>query len=355
MTTLDFLVRRDDLRRYEVAQAPKPEPEPGEILLRVDKFGFSANNVTYAELGDTMRYWDFFPAPGGWGRVPVWGYADVERSRHEAIQDGRRVFGYLPMSTHAVLQPDRVAETRFVDGAPHRADLPGVYQRYSLVPHPEDEDQEALWRPLFMTSFGAADFLAEHDLFGARAVVFSSASSKTALGTAFLLSRGGSELIGLTSAGNVEFCRRLGYYDEVLPYERLHSLSRETPTLFVDFAGNERLLGELQRHLGSSLTQTCVVGATHWEEHDAGSELGGAGAPFFFLPPWIEQRRQDWGPGEFGRRYAAAWSEFLPSAKSWLTVVHAVGPAAVEAVYREMLDGRCDPSVGHILSLHGHD
>jgi hypothetical protein len=166
MTTLDFLVGRDDLHRYEVTETTTPEPEPGEIMLRVDKFGFSANNVTYAALGNTMRYWDFFPAPGGWGRVPVWGYADVERSRHEAIRDGQRVFGYLPMSTHAILQPDRVAETGFIDAAPHRADLPGVYQRYSLVSHSEDEEQEALWRPLFMTSFGAADFLQEHQLFG---------------------------------------------------------------------------------------------------------------------------------------------------------------------------------------------
>jgi uncharacterized protein DUF2855 len=70
--TLDFLVLRDDLRRYEVADSPVPEPRPGEVLLRVDRFGFSANNITYAALGNAMRYWDYFPAPGGWGRVPVW-------------------------------------------------------------------------------------------------------------------------------------------------------------------------------------------------------------------------------------------------------------------------------------------
>jgi hypothetical protein len=331
---IDFLVRRDDLRRNEVAESPTPEPGPGEILLRIDKFGFSANNVTYAALGEAMRYWDFFPAGGGWGHVPVWGYADVERSRHEAIREGERVFGYVPMSTHAVLEPAQVGESFFADGAAHRADLPGVYQRYRRVTQPEDEDQEALWRPLFMTSFGAADFLAEHDLFGARTVVFSSASSKTALGTAFLLT-GQAELVGLTSAGNVEFCRRLGYYDGVLPYERL--------------------LDDLRRHLGPSLRQACVVGATHWEERDPGVGLGGAGTEFFFLPPWIERRREQWGRGEFGRRYAAAWSEFLPSARSWLKVVHGAGPAAVEAVYSELLHGRTDPAVGHVLSLHGDD
>jgi hypothetical protein len=351
---LDFLVRRHDLRRYEFAHVAEPEPAPGEVVLRIDKFGLSANNVTYAALGEAMHYWDFFPAPDGWGRVPVWGYADVAASRHDAVSVGERVFGYLPMSTHVALQPERATEAGFVDGAPHRAHLPGVYQRYSRVANDEDEDREALWRPLFMTSFGAADFLAEHDLFGGRAVVLSSASSKTALGTAFLLARSrprDCEVVALTSAANVEFCERVGYYDAVLPYDGLASLSKETPTLYVDFSGNPRLLAELRGHLGETLVKTIVVGATHWEDRDAGSALGSDGAEFFFLPPWIEKRRNDWGPGEFGRRYGDARRAFLPSTRSWLKIVHGRGPTAVEEAYRELLDGRSRPDIGHVLTL----
>ena len=48
-------------------------------------------------LGDMQA---FFPAESGWGRVPVWGFADVVGSRHQALAEGVRVFGYLPMSTH---------------------------------------------------------------------------------------------------------------------------------------------------------------------------------------------------------------------------------------------------------------
>ena len=44
-----------------------------------------------------------------------------------------------------------------------------------------------LLRPLFLTSFLIDDFLADNHFFGARRVVFSSASSKTAYGTAFML------------------------------------------------------------------------------------------------------------------------------------------------------------------------
>jgi predicted GNAT family acetyltransferase len=358
----EFLVDRRDLRRFAFRPAVAAHAidlQPGHVVLRLDRFGLSANNVTYAVLGESMRYWEFFPAPGEWGRIPVWGYADVVRSAHDEIREGERAFGYLPISTYAVVQPERVSAGGFVDGAPHRAGLPPVYQRYSRVTGspgstPEEEDLQALWRPLFMTSFGAAEHLLEHDLFGAQAVVLSSASSKTALGIAFLLSRRSpsqAELIGLTSPANLEFCKRVGYYDRVLAYGEARELSPEWPSMLVDLAGDPTLLGELRAHLGESLRHVCIVGATHWEEREPGRGLVPDGAQFFFLPPWLEERRREWGPGELGRRYGEAWEAFLPSAATWLRVVRGAGPAAVEAVYRELLEGRTDPAVGHVLSL----
>ena len=91
----------------------------------------TANNVTYAVMGEAMSYWDFFPAEDGWGRVPMWGFAEVERSEAEGVEPGTRLYGYLP----PVLAPRRDAgraRTRrgFVDGSPHRAALPSAYHRY---------------------------------------------------------------------------------------------------------------------------------------------------------------------------------------------------------------------------------
>ena len=37
-----------------------------------------------------MSYWDFFPAEQGWGRVPMWGFAEVERSEAEGVEPGTR-------------------------------------------------------------------------------------------------------------------------------------------------------------------------------------------------------------------------------------------------------------------------
>ena len=357
-----MLVRRGDIRDVRLVDAP-PEGETelseNQVLLRIDKFGFTSNNITYATLGEVMRYWDFFPAPEGWGRVPVWGYAEVVRSEHPDIAEGERIFGYLPMSAHLVVEADVVNDVVFIDRAAHRADLPAVYQRYTRVAKERDYDEgqehlRALWLPLFMTSFGAADYLADKELFGAESVAFSSASAKTALGIAFLLSQtqsAGRKIVGLTSSGNIEFVKQLRYYDEVLPYEEIESLD-PAPTALVDVAGNAEVVRKLRGHLGDNFKKNVILGVTHWEAGNAGEAMSAPDAEFFFLPQWLEKRRQDWGPAEFGKRYEAAWREFVPSINEWMKVVHEHGPSAVEAVYRDMVEGKVDPTVGHILTLN---
>ena len=359
---LDFLVRRDDLRECRFAPAPSPDDvtlAPGQALLEVERFGFSANNVTYAAFGDAMRYWEFFPAPEGWGRVPVWGFARVARSAHAKLQEGERVFGYLPMSTHLVVAPDGVSAAGFADGSPHRAPLPGAYQLYRRLAGDPGHDtaleaHQALLRPLFLTSVLIEDFLAEGELFGAQTVVLASASSKTALGVAFLLSRReprDCQVVGLTSPGNREFCEQSGYYDAVLPYGEVEALAPREPTVLVDMAGDGGLLHDVHHHLGDALRHSCIVGATHWEARATQHDLPGPAPQFFFAPDRIRKRVADWGPGGVARRFDEALSDFLPSVKGWMRIVAADGAEAVEAVYRDMLEGRVDPSEGHMLSL----
>ena len=56
MSDWHFLVDRDDYRTTRVVQfAPAPLHE-GEVRLRVDAFGFTANNITYAAAGDMIGY-----------------------------------------------------------------------------------------------------------------------------------------------------------------------------------------------------------------------------------------------------------------------------------------------------------
>ena len=178
----DFLVKRNDLRECRVAESEVPELEPGQALLRVETFGLTANNITYAVFGEMMSYWDFFPAEDGWGRVPMWGFAEVERSEAEDVEPGRRLYGYLPPSSHLVVTPADTDKRGFADGSPHRSALPSAYHRYLATEadpfyRADTEEMQMLLRPLFFTSFLIDDQLADEGLATRGPFVFSSASS----------------------------------------------------------------------------------------------------------------------------------------------------------------------------------
>jgi len=356
---VDFVVDRSDLRRVEFVAAPPPaDLEAGRALLRVDAFAFTANNVTYAVAGDMLSYWSFFPARAGWGRVPVWGFGDVIGSRHSGVAEGARLFGYLPMSTHLVVQPDGIGRRGFVDAAAHRAGLPPIYNHYTLVANdpgyqPQHEDQQMLFRPQFMTAFLLDDFLADGDFFGARAVILSSASSKTAIGLAFLLSkaRGAAyQVVGLTSPSNRSFVEQLGCYDRVCTYDQINALPRQ-PVAFVDMAGDAKVIRTLHHHFRDDMKHSCMVGLTHWEQRAPAEELPGAPPTRFFAPTQLQKRTQEWGAEGFQQRYASAWRQFLEFICAPIRVVHGRGPDAVERVYIDTLEGRAKPNEGHILTL----
>src|SRR5829696_4023862 len=189
----DFLVKRDDFRECRVAEAAPPEPDAGQAVLRIDTFGMTSNNVTYALFGEAMSYWDFFPtAEAGWGRLPTWGFAEVESSGADGVDPGTRVYGYLPASSHLVVTPATADESGFLDAAPHKATLPSAYHRYLRTAadpfhRPDTEAVQMLLRPLFFTSFLIDDQLVDDGLTTQGPVIASSASSKTAIAAAFLL------------------------------------------------------------------------------------------------------------------------------------------------------------------------
>ena len=91
---LDFLVNKSDWKQHRFDEAPVPDLADGQILFRVDRFAFTANNISYALAGESLRYWDFFAAPEDWGRLPTMGYADVIESKHAKVAVGTRCFGF---------------------------------------------------------------------------------------------------------------------------------------------------------------------------------------------------------------------------------------------------------------------
>jgi hypothetical protein len=358
-TTL--LVQKNRLSTTRLTTAPDTALAPDQIRVQVDKFALTSNNITYAAFGEAMSYWEFYPThEDGWGIVPVWGFGTVAQSLHAGIAVGERLYGYWPMASSAVLSPTRLSPGSFVDGAAHRAPLHAVYNQvmrcsadpfYSL----DTEDLQALLRPLFITSWLIDDFLADNDFFQADVMLLSSASSKTAYGTAFQLRRRtGIEVVGLTSAGNQAFCESLGCYSRVLAYEQLDQIAAEAPCVYIDFAGSAELRRAIHTRF-AHLKFSSSIGGTHVEQLGGARDLPGPRATLFFAPAQIKKRHADWGAEGLGQRLLQAWQGFVHQvsnpAAPWLTVAHHHGPEAVQAAYAQVLAGHGDPRVGHMLSL----
>lgn len=354
-----FEIDRRDLRRGRWVEAPLPPLADGALRVAVERFALTANNVTYAAFGESMRYWEFFPTgDAATGCVPVWGFATVLASNAAGIDAGTRLYGFWPMAEAVDLQPARADAAGFLDASAHRRELHAVYNHYRICSadpgwRADREAQQAILQPLFTTSFLIDDFLADQGFFGATQVVLSSASSKTAVGTAFCLARrGGVDVVGLTSDAHRGFCTALGVYGRVLGYDEIGALDPQRATVYVDMSGSAPLRAALHRHFGERLVHSSAVGGTHWSELAAGraEPLPGARPQLFFAPAQARRRIADWGGAGFAQRLADAWGAFMgpvcDAARPWLHVVDARGPDAIAAAWAAVVDGRTDPHDG---------
>lgn len=342
------VVDRDDLTKTEVLHDElTAELEDCEVLLRVSHVGLTANNVTYGVIGDLIGYWRFFPTTAeGRGVIPLWGFADVVESTLDALPAGTRVYGYLPMSSHLVVRA-KLTSAGFVDTADHRADLPAVYNSYLVTTNDpaydeQLEDLQVLYRPLFMTSFLLADQVADNDFYGARTVVISSASSKTAFGTAQCLRDKGVRLVGLTSPRNVEFTSGLGLYDTVLPYEAAVDVE---PSVYLDFSGSSDVRTTLHDRLGADLVKDISIGLTHQAaSQDPRSQ-------FFFAPEQLRKRTADWGSDGLAERFGTAWRSFTAQAAGWVGIAKHSGPDELVDVWQSVLQGKANPNTADVITF----
>jgi len=356
---IDFIVNKSNLSESRFVSGDSASLNEGEVRFRVEKYAFTANNVTYGVAGDMLNYWQFFPAEEGWGRIPVWAIGAVAESRHGGFSEGDRYYGYFPMSSTLTVQPDRVSESGFFDSTACRQELAPTYNQYSRVApefgfDPAYEDHAMLYRPLFATSFLIDDWLADADFFGAKTLVLSSASSKTSFGLAFQTALRGKEdfrIIGLTSPGNVAFVEGLGCYDQAVAYDDISSIPNDGPTGYVDMAGSGEVTAAVHNHFADQLKLSLGVGLTHWQDAGQNTNLPGAERQMFFAPDQIRKRAKELGPQAFQQAIGTALAQLYAFADEHVEIVQRSGQDGVESTYQEMLAGNAQPNQGFIVSM----
>lgn len=338
-------IDRQDISKAAIVEDEPRALQPGEVRLAVDRFSLTANNITYAAFGGVMGYWQFFPAKDGTGRLPVWGFAEVSESRADGLEAGERIYGYWPAASELIVRPDRIEPGSFVDVSAHRAGLAPAYNRYVRCAadpgyQPSLEEAQMVLQPLFITSFLIDLHLRDTGFAGAGMVSLTSASSKTAIALAFLLSRDrshGVAIEALTSPGNAGFVTDLGFYDRVTLYAEIGQMTPEPKRLIVDFAGDADLNRAIHGTLGDELSGNIRVGGAHWERSAPPGRMPGPKPVFFFAPDHVRERIKAWGPGEFGRRYGAAWLDFAKTGTKLFEFEARTGPQGALAAYEALI------------------
>lgn len=361
----DFVVKIDDLQQAKIVERTYSNELPSnQVLLAVDKFSFTSNNITYGLVGEQMNYWKFFPTQPDYGIIPAWGFANVIISTHPDVHVGQRFYGYYPMSSHLLATIGHVNSKGFADTTEHRKKLPPLYNFYVNTEQdpaftPNTEGLISIFRPLFVTAFLINDHLAKMNFYKASQILFTSSSSKTAQALACLLAHSKKEkglnlnIIGLTSKKNVSFVRGLGWYDETISYDSIDQLNTNEKYVVVDFAGNHNTQFQLQTLLKDNLVYNCLVGFVDWENMKDEKPLPKKGE-FFFAPAHATKQQKEWGLAKFQQNIEIAWQQFIDAIQSRILIKEHIGTQGLEQLYSEMLNGRVDPKYGNIVNLNGY-
>ena len=357
---------KTDLKKTRiVTQQLGNDIDENQVLLKVERFSFTANNVTYGVAGDAIGYWQFFPPTENlnneWGCIPMWGFAEVVSSNNDDIKNGERIFGYFPPANNLLVNPIKISLQSFVDGKEHRKELPPVYNNYVRLNGEENYDSSmdnvrALLFPLHITAFCLCDALEEQAYEGASQVIIISASSKTGIGLAQGLADNADspKIVGLTSRNNTNFLEGLGCYDEVISYDQLEKINNQDLSVMVDMSGNQEILSSIQDSLGNNMVKCLTVGMTHWnkggtvEDALAEAELQDR-TEFFFAPSHIQKRNSDWGVEGYNKRTSIFMSNRAEQSREWMQIKEISGLDKFIQTYQEIVSGDIKPNEGIIV------
>ncbi len=359
-----FQIKKTDQSNTRIVDMPDSmvSAGEGEITVQIERFGLSANNVTYAVAGETLNYWKFFHSAGDtdaeWGILPVWGFAEVVQSNAADIEVGERLFGYFPPAQRLKMKPAGIAAGHFFDASEHRLELPKGYNMYRRVKAEPQSNTQAdnlrmLLYPLYVTSFCIWDQMVEFDWYGAEQIIVISASSKTSIGLGYALMNDDNAptSVGLTSQRNKKFVEKIKVYDSTISYSDIINDLKNVPSVIVDMAGNGELLGDLHGMLGDNMRQTISVGLTHWDTQRRDSRVIKDRTAFFFAPSRIQQRMKEWGADEFGAQSSKFVMQGATESAKWLDMQTYTKLDDLAEIYASVRAGEINPETGILFEL----
>lgn len=360
----EFQISKSDFTKVRIVPTPPADTHSmrkNEILLAVEKFAYTTNNISYAIAGDRLGYWEFFPPQGedtDWIVTPVWGFAKVIASNHTKIGIGERLYGYFPPAHYLTLKPTQVTKTGFVDGSDHRKNLAVFYNQYEMCSAlhyytKEDDNARMLFGPLHLTAFMMLHFLKENDWKGAEQIVILSASSKTSLGMAFAFNQteNSPQVIGFTSSRNLENISELELYDELYTYENVSQIDGSKPTVIIDMSGLTELVNSLFVQLGDQLITYIQIGRTHWTTPRTKSIVPKDKLFFFFAPGIMKKKQDEWGKAEYDKITAEFIKSSAKKISTWMSYETHDELNDLVDIHQQLSEGSVPPDKGIIIKL----
>lgn len=295
-----------DYSKHRLVTIPPTDPQPlspSSLRLRTRILGQTTNNLTYANLGFALGWWDVYPIPENtpapyndrskYATIAGWGYADVLESTVPDVSTGSSVYGYLHVGTGTwdVSIEQTGMTNQILVTSPHRQHLWKIYNRLSVHPSLEKLEKgngqdvlgwDALMTALFGTSYnlstfgfawddnlrihpmGEGEWSAEDANIDNALVVVLNASGKTGMSFAYALRHARPKahqprtIVGVGSDKSRPLLEQSGFYDEVLlngDAERVKELvEKEKPrkVVLLDFGARPGAMASYTETLSST-------------------------------------------------------------------------------------------------------
>ncbi|WP_317931002.1 DUF2855 family protein [Halioxenophilus sp. WMMB6] len=356
--SLEF--NQQDVRRLAVVNESIPvadQLDKGSMLVRIERFGFSCNNLSSALAPGLNCSWpQLFVGRDGRRCLPVWGYAEVVESNRDGLAPGMGFYGCFPMSRFLMIDTRQSANGRFSFGFDQALPNNGAsLPTFTAVESFADIDMQILLRPLLSAAYLILQELIESQFWQAGQIIITSASSKTAMGLSYFLQeyfhRIGMEssplVVGLTAARHQAFVSQNGHFDQVFSYEQFRQME-PAESVLVDFSGNHQVQSMIHYYLKQRLIYAYNLGSCHWDQQ-APTRAERPEAESFSAVEFYRQHSAN--QDHLNHQFQESWKSACEAFGHWLQPRLVEGVEEVRWVYEQMLAGKATPEVGYLCQL----